>query len=169
MHAMAKIAAPLTMMAATLAGCADKAPEGPTQREQIGQVWKYEGGEGSAAKVAYIGSANSVQTMTAPDTFSVLLVQPLKTGGADVTVKLVGAPFTCDMSDCRVSVKGDDGKAHEWKGRMATNDDGIAVLPSQGAYEAIRKAKSLTVDLIVDGKEKTAPFTFNVAGLDLKG
>ncbi|SER39626.1 hypothetical protein [Sphingobium sp. YR768] len=56
---------------ATLAACAEK-PKAPTQREQIGQSWKYEGGEGKAAKVAYIGSTNSVVTMTAPDTFSVL-------------------------------------------------------------------------------------------------
>lgn len=153
---------------ATLAACTEK-PKAPTQREQIGQSWKYEGGEGKAAKVAYIGSTNSVVTMTAPDTFSVLLVQPLKEGGADVTVKLVGAPFTCDLSDCRVKATTDDGKEHEWKGRMATNDDGIAIAPSQGAYDAIRDAKSVKVDLVVDGKEKTAPFQFNVEGLNLKG
>ncbi|MBZ9647690.1 hypothetical protein K9B33_09060 [Sphingobium sp. 3R8] len=154
---------------ATLAACGDKTPKAPTQREQIGQVWKYEGGEGGKPKVAYIGSANSVQTMTAPDTFSVLLVQPLKEGGADVTVKLVGAPFTCDLSDCRITATTDDGKRHEWQGRMATNDDGIAIAPSQGAYDVIRKAKSVKVDLVVDGKAQTAPFDFNVAGLDLKG
>jgi hypothetical protein len=107
--------------------------------------------------------------MTAPDTFSVLLVQPLKSGTADVTVKLVGAPFTCDLSDCRITARVDGGKKEEWQGRMATNDDGITIAPSQGAYAAIRKAKILTVDLVVDGKEQTAPFTFNVAGLDLKG
>ncbi|BBF68681.1 hypothetical protein [Sphingomonas bisphenolicum] len=154
---------------ATLAACGDKTSKEPTQREQIGQVWKYEGGEGGKPKVAYIGSANSVQTMTAPDTFSVLLVQPLKEGGADVTVKLVGAPFTCDLSDCRITATTDDGKRHEWQGRMATNDDGIAIAPSQGAYDVIRKAKSVKVDLVVDGKAQTAPFDFNVAGLDLKG
>ncbi|MFC3440219.1 hypothetical protein ACFOKF_03230 [Sphingobium rhizovicinum] len=153
---------------AGLSACAEK-PKEPTQREQIGQSWKYENGEGKAVKVAYIGSKNSVVTMTAPDTFSVLLVQPLKEGGADVTVKLVGAPFTCDMSDCRVTATTDDGKEHEWKGRMATNDDGIAIAPSQGAYDVIRKAKSVKVDLVVDGKEKTAPFEFDVAGLNLKG
>lgn len=155
---------------ATLAACGDKAPKEPTQREQIGQVWKYEGAEnGGRPKVAYIGSANSVQTMTAPDTFSVLLVQPLKEGGADVTVKLVGAPFTCDLSDCRITATTDDGKTHEWQGRMATNDDGIAIAPSQGAYAIIKDAKSVKVNLIVDGKAQTAPFEFNVAGLDLKG
>jgi hypothetical protein len=160
--------------AASVAACSGTREEGPTQRERIGQSWKYEGGEspgdgGAAAKVAYIGSANAVQTMTAPDTFSVLLVQPLKSGTADVTVKLVGAPFTCDLSNCRITARVDGGKAEEWQGRMATNDDGITIAPSQGAYAAIRKAKTLTVDLVVDGKEKTTPFTFNVAGLDLKG
>jgi len=155
---------------ATLAACGDNKPKEPTQREQIGQVWKYEGAEnGGRPKVAYIGSANSVQTMTAPDTFSVLLVQPLKEGGADVTVKLVGAPFTCDLSDYRITATTDDGKKHEWKGRMATNDDGIAIAPSQGAYGVIKDAKSVKVDLVVDGKSQTAPFEFNVAGLDLKG
>lgn len=161
----------LTIAAATmmLAACSGKKDEGPTQREQIGQTWKYEGSENGRPRLAYIGSQNTVQTMTAPDTFSVLLVQPLKEGGADVTVKLVGAPFTCDMSDCRITATTDDGKSHEWKGRMATNDDGIAILPSQGAYEAIRNAKRVKVNLIVDGKEKVAPFTFEVSGLNLKG
>lgn len=157
---------------AALAACSGEKDKGPTQREQIGQTWKYEGGEGESAKgakVAYIGSANAVRTMTAPDTFSVLLVQPLKNGTADVTVKLVGAPFTCDLSDCRVTARIDGGKAEEWKGRVATNDDGITIAPSQGAYAVIRKAKTVTVDLVVDGKEQTAPFTFNVAGLDLRG
>ncbi|RYM10308.1 hypothetical protein [Sphingobium cupriresistens] len=154
---------------ATLAACSDNTPKELTQREQIGQVWKYEDGESGKPKVAYIGSANSVQTMTAPDTFSVLLVQPLKEGGADVTVKLVGAPFTCDLSDCRITATTDDGKRHEWKGRMATNDDGIAIAPSQGAYDAIKDAKSMKVDLVVDGKAQTAPFDFNLAGLDLNG
>ena len=168
MRAMWMIAAPLTIMGVTLAACSEK-PKEPSQREQIGQVWKYEGGEGAAAKVAYIGSANSVQTMTAPDTFSVLLVQPLKNGTSDVTVKLVGAPFTCDLSDCRVKATTDDGKSHDWKGRVTENKDGITIAPSQGAYAAIKEAKSVKVDLIVDGKEQTAPFDFNVAGLDLKG
>lgn len=164
----------LTIAAAalTLAACSGKKDEGPTQREQIGQTWKYEGGKGGGAKgakVAYIGSTNTVQTMTAPDTFSVLLVQPLKNGTADVTVKLVGAPFTCDLSDCRVRASVDGGEVEEWQGRVATNDDGITIAPSQGAYAAIKGAKTLKVDLVVDGKEKTAPFTFNLAGLDLKG
>ena len=153
---------------ATLAACSEK-PKENSQREEIGQVWKYEGGEGGKAKVAYIGSANSVATMTAPDTFSVLLVQPLAQGTADVTVKLVGAPFTCDLSDCRVTATTDDGKRHAWKGRVTDTKDGITIAPSQGAYKAIKGAKSVKIDLVVGPKDATAPFDFNVAGLDLKG
>jgi hypothetical protein len=152
---------------AAVVGCSGDKPEGPTQREQIGQQWKYEGGQGGKAKVAYIGSANAVPTMTAADTFSVLLVQPLSTGGADVTVKLVGAPFTCDLSDCRITATADDGKPREWKGRMTENKDGIEVLPAAKAYQTIRDAKVVKVDLVVGPKDKTAPFTFNVAGLKL--
>ena len=163
MRAMLMIAA-----VATLAACSEE-PREQSQRDQIGQVWKYEGGEGGKAKVAYIGSANAVATMTAPDTFSVLLVQPLDEGTADVTVKLVGAPFTCDLSDCRVTATTDDGKRHEWKGRMTQTKDGITIAPSQGAYKAIKDAKSVKVDLVVGPKDATAPFDFNVAGLDLKG
>lgn len=168
MRAMWMIVAPLTIATASLAACSEE-PKEPSQREQIGQVWKYEGGEGAGAKVAYIGSTNSVATMTAPDTFSVLLVQPLKNGTSDVTVKLVGAPFTCDLSDCRVKATTDDGKSHDWQGRVTENKDGITIAPSQGAYAAIKDAKSVKVELVVDGKDKTAPFDFNVAGLDLKG
>jgi len=152
-----------------IAGCSPGEKQGPTQREQIGQQWKYEGGAGGKAKVAYIGSANSVQTMTAADTFSVLLVQPMTGGGADVTVKLVGAPFSCDLSDCRVTAVTDDGKSHDWRGRMTANKDGIEVLPAAKAYEAIKGTKSLKVNLVVGPKDKTFPFQFNVAGLDLKG
>jgi len=151
-----------------VAACSPAEKEGPTQREQIGQQWKYEGGEGGKTKVAYIGSANSVPTMTAEDTFSVLLVQPMAAGGADVTVKLVGAPFTCDLSDCRVTATTDDGERHEWKGRMTANKDGIEVLPASKAYEAIKGAKTVKVDLVVGPKDKSFPFQFNVAGLDLK-
>ena len=159
---------PLLLAAtALLAACSQESKE-PTQREQIGQSWKYEGGEGEKAKVAYIGSANTVATLTAPDTFSVLLVQPVGKGAADVTIKLVGAPFSCDMSDCHVSATTDDGKRHEWKGRMTPNKDGITILPSQGAYDAIHDAKSVNVDLVIGAKDKTAPFTFNVADLKLK-
>jgi hypothetical protein len=153
---------------ATLAACSEK-PKEPSQRDQIGQAWKYEGGDAGKAKVAYIGSANAVATMTAPDTFSVLLVQPLEEGTADVTVKLVGAPFTCDLSDCRVKATTDDGKTHDWKGRVTQNKDGITIAPSQGAYKAIKDAKSVKIDLVVGPKDQTAPFDFNVAGLDLKG
>lgn len=161
---------PLWTLAALglMAACSSSQDKGPTQRDQIGQVWKYEG-EGGKTKVAYIGSANMVQTMTAADTFSVLLVQPMAKGQAGVTVKLVGAPFTCDLSDCHVTAQTDDGKTHEWKGRMTENRDGIEVLPAARAYEAIRDTKTLNVNLIVGPKDKSFPFQFNVAGLDLKG
>lgn len=154
-------------MLALLAACSS-GDEGPTQRQQIGQVWKYEtAGQGGKPTVAYIGSVNSVQTMTAPDTFSVLLVQPMDNGEKEVTVKLVGAPFTCDLSACAVTAYADDGKALTWKGRMTENKDGIAILPSQNAYEAIAKAKTISVDLAVGAKDK-ASFRFDVAGLNLK-
>ena len=139
----------------------------PTQRDQIGQQWKYEGGEGAKPKLAYIGSTNSVSTITAPDSFSVLLVQPMKEGGAQVTVKLVGAPFTCDLSNCSVTATTDDGKTHEWKGRMTENKDGIAVLPASKAYEAIQGSETLKVNLVVGPKDATFPFAFDVAGLKL--
>lgn len=147
-----------------LAACGSGEKE-PTQREQIGQVWKYE--ENGDAKVAYIGSANTVATIHAPDTFSVMLVQPMKNGEKDVTVKLVGAPFTCDLSDCAVTATTDDGKTHEWKGRVSDTSDGIEILPSQKAYEAIAQAKSVKVNLAVGPKDETFPFEFKVAGLDL--
>jgi hypothetical protein len=156
------------MTVGLIAACSSQ-DKAPTQRDKIGQVWKYEGGTGDQAKVAYIGSANSVQTMTAPDTFSVLLVQPMDRGSADVTVKLVGAPFTCDLSDCRVTAQTDDGKVHEWKGRMTQNKDGIEVLAASEAYDAIRNARTIKVNLIVGPKDKSFPFQFDVAGLDLKG
>ncbi len=139
-----------------------------TQREQIGHTWKYEGGGSGKAKVAYIGSANTVQTMTAPDTFSVMLVQPMANGEKDVTVKLVGAPFRCDLSDCAVTAVTDDGKEHRWKGRMADTNDGIEIMPSQNAYEAIARAKTVKVHLAVGKDDQTFPFEFNVEGLDLK-
>lgn len=155
-------------MLALLAACSSEDKE-PTQRQQIGQVWKYEtAGQGGKPTVAYIGSANAVQTMTAPDTFSVLLVQPMDNGEKEVTVKLVGAPFTCDLSACSITAHADDGKALTWKGRMTENKDGIAILPSQNAYGAIARAKTITVDLAVGAKEKAA-FRFDVAGLNLKG
>lgn len=153
---------------ALLAACSSGDKDQPTQREQIGHVWKYEtAGQGAKPTVAYIGSANSVQTLTAPDTFSVLLVQPMDNGEKEVMVKLVGAPFTCDLSACAVTAHVDGGKALTWKGRLTDNKDGIAILPSQNAYEAIARAKSITVDLSVSPKEK-APFRFDVAGLNLQ-
>ena len=138
-----------------------------TQREQIGQVWKYQASGDS--KVAYIGSANSVATVHAPDTFSVMLVQPMSNGEKDVTVKLVGTPFQCDLSDCSVTAVTDDGKTHRWKGRVADTNDGIEILPSQNAYQAIAKAKTVKVNLAVGPKDQTFPFEFKVQGLDLKG
>mgnify|MGYP001557648640 CR=1 FL=1 len=157
-------------MLGLLAACSGGEKE-PTQRQQIGQAWKYEKATdgGSAPAVAYIGSANSVATLTSPDTFSVLLVQPLEEGTADVTVKLVGAPFSCDLSKCLIVATTDDGKRHSWQGRLTQAKDGITIAPSQGAYDAIRDARSVTVNLVVGPKDKTAPFAFNVAGLNLKG
>jgi len=152
-----------------IAACSSSEDKAPTQRDEIGQVWKYEADAGGKTKVAYIGSANTVQTMTAADSFSVLLVQPMEKGEADVTVKLVGAPFACDLSDCRVTAITDDGRTHEWKGRMTDNKDGIEVLPAARAYDAIRQAKTIKVNLVVGPKDETFPFQFNVAGLDLKG
>jgi hypothetical protein len=153
---------------ALLAACSSGDKE-PTQRQQIGQVWKYEVTKpGAKPTVAYIGSANSVQTLTAPDTFSVLLVQPMDNGEKEVTVKLVGAPFTCDLSACAVTAHADDGKAMTWHGRLTENKDGIAILPSQNAYDVIARAKTITIDLAVGAKD-TAPFRFDVTGLNLKG
>ncbi|MET0371690.1 MAG: hypothetical protein ABW039_09970 [Sphingobium sp.] len=152
--------------ACLVAGCGSRDKE-PTQRQQIGQVWKYEAqGE---SKVAYIGSANTVATIHAPDTFSVMLVQPMSNGEKDVTVKLVGAPFHCDLSDCAVTAITDDGETHRWKGRMADTNDGIEIMPSQNAYEAIARSKTVKVNLAVGPKDETFPFQFNVEGLNLKG
>lgn len=159
----------MTLAALAMVAACSSGEKEPTQREQIGQTWKYEGGEGGKAKVAYIGSVNTVQTMTAPDTFSVLLVQPMANGEKDVTVKLVGAPFQCDLSDCAVTATTDDGKEHRWKGRMADTNDGIEIMPSQNAYEAITKAKTVKVNLAVGKDGQTFPFQFDVEGLDLKG
>ncbi|MEJ7925852.1 DUF5110 domain-containing protein [Sphingobium sp. AN641] len=150
-----------------LSACSE-GDKAPTQRDRIGQVWKYEAADGGKPTIAYLGSANSVATLTAPDTFAVLLVQPLAEGTADVTVKLVGAPFSCDLSDCRIAATTDDGESHEWQGRMTQAKDGITIAPSQGAYDAIRDARKVKVDLVVGPKDKTAPFEFNVAGLALK-
>jgi len=154
---------------ALLAACSSGSKDEPTQRQQIGQSWKYEGGDGGQAKLAYIGSVNSVQTMTAPDTFAVLLVQPMSNGEKSVTVKLVGAPFQCDLSDCAVTARDDAGKSRRWKGRMTDAKDGIEILPSQKAYETIAGAKAVEVDLAVGPKDETTPFRFNVTGLDLPG
>ena len=61
-----------------LAACSSGGEDGPTQRQQIGQVWKYEGGAAGQAKVAYIGSANSVQTPTAPDLSLIHISEPTR-------------------------------------------------------------------------------------------
>ncbi|SCW73413.1 hypothetical protein SAMN02927924_02461 [Sphingobium faniae] len=159
----------MTLAALGLIAACSSGDKELTQREQIGQSWKYEsGGEGGKARVAYIGSANTVQTMTAPDTFSVLLVQPMANGEKDVTVKLVGAPFRCDLSDCAVTAVTNDGKEHRWRGRMADTNDGIEIMPSQNAYEAIARATTVKVNLAVGKDDQTFPFQFNVEGLDLK-
>lgn len=151
-----------------LTACSSGEKEAPTQHQQIGHAWKYEG-DAAKPKVAYIGSANSVQTLTAADTFSVLLVQPMSNGEKIVTVKLVGAPFQCDLSDCVVTATADGGKPLRWKGRMTDTKDGIEILPSQNAYDAIAKAKTIKVDLATGPKDQSFPFEFAVAGLDLKG
>lgn len=157
----------LTVAALGLITACSSGKEELTQREQIGQNWKYE--QASAGRVAYIGSANSVATIHAPDTFSVMLVQPMDNGEKDVRVKLVGAPFTCDLSDCAVTATTDDGKTHRWKGRMTDTNDGIEIMPSQKAYETIARAKSVKVNLAVGPKDQTFPFEFRVAGLNLNG
>ena len=152
----------IALMSACSGGEKAKAP---TQREQIGQSWKYEESEGT--RLAYIGSANSVATMTAPDTFSVLLVQPMSNGEKTVTVKLVGAPFQCDLSACAVTVTDGKGESETWTGRLTDAKDGVELPPSQKAYETIAASDQIKVDLIVGPKDETAAFTFNVAGLDL--
>lgn len=152
-----------------LAACSPGDKGEPTQRQQIGHAWKYESGTGGKPKLAYIGSVNAVPTMTAPDTFAVLLIQPMGNGTKSVTVKLVGAPFQCDLSDCAITASGDDGKRHRWTGRMTEAKDGIEIPPSQNAYKVIAKAGMLKIDLAVGPKNKTAAFEFDVAGLTLPG
>jgi hypothetical protein len=41
------------------------------------------------------------------------------------------------------------------------------VLPAAKAYQAVERSKVVKVNLIVGPKDKTFPFEFNVAGLDL--
>lgn len=134
----------------------------PTQREQIGQAWKYE--TEKAMPLAYIGSANSVKTLSAPDTFAVLLLQKMKSGQTGVTIKAVGAPFSCDLSDCSVEASADGGPTLNWKGRMTETRDGIEIPPPQNAFETIAKAKAVTVTLNL-GSDGTHPFTFRTGGL----
>lgn len=152
--------AALTILSAC--GTDDK---GPTQREQIGQAWKYETKEN--VPLAYIGSRNSVATPTAPDSFSVLLLQRLKNGETEVTVKLVGAPFTCDLSDCAIEARADGGAPARWHGRLTDAKDGITIPPSQPAFKHIAGAKEIAVNLEVAPKTMQS-FTFATAGLDWK-
>ena len=53
---------------------------------------------------------------------------------------------------------------HRWQLNMGRG----VTASSQNAYEAIAKARVVKVDLAVGPKDKTFPFAFNVAGLDLK-
>ncbi|HEX7781897.1 MAG TPA: hypothetical protein VF509_03745 [Sphingobium sp.] len=141
--------------------------EGATQREQIGQTWKYEQkadpATGKATPIAYLGSANSIKTMTAPDTFAVMLLQKMRNGETGVTIKAVGAPFTCDLSSCEVQASIDGNGPKTWQGRMTDTKDGIAIPPPQNAFEAIRDSKSVKVKLTL-GTEGAHDFTFNTAG-----
>jgi hypothetical protein len=156
---------PLTLLAAC--GSSGSGKEGATQRQQIGQVWKYEDkadpSTGKATPLAYLGSANSVKTMTAPDTFAVMLLQKMRNGETGVVVKAVGAPFTCDLSSCAVEASIDGGAAKKWQGRMTETKDGITIPPPQNAFEAIRDSKSVKVTLDL-GAEGSHDFTFNTAG-----
>jgi hypothetical protein len=166
-------AAGVALAGIALLGACSKQEEGPTQRQQIGQSWKYESkqpaGGGAPVKLAYIGSANTVATMTAPDTFSVVLLQKLRSGETGVTVKLVGAPFSCDLSDCQISASVDGKPAEQWKGRIADTKDGIEIPPARKAADEIIGSKTLKVDLVTGPKEAKTSFTFDTAGLDWKG
>jgi hypothetical protein len=143
-----------------------------TQRQQIGQSWKYETekapGSGREIPVAYIGSANSVRTMSAPDTFAVVLLQKMRNGETGVTVKAVGAPFTCDLSDCSVEASVDGGSTKTWKGRLTDNKDGITIPPSQNAFDTLKKGKLLRITLNL-GPEGAHPFDFKTEGLKWPG
>jgi len=158
----------LLMTVALLSACGAKdSSEGATQRQQIGQTWKYEekadAATGKATPLAYLGSANSVKTLTAPDTFAVMLLQKMRNGETGVTIKAVSAPFSCDLSSCEVHASIDGGKPKSWQGRMTDTKDGIAIPPPQNAFEAIRDSKSIKVKLDL-GTEGTHDFTFNTAG-----
>lgn len=150
-------------------GCAKKDDKAPTQREQIGQVWKYEEKRdpqsGAPIPVAYIGSANSVKTLSAPDTFAVMLLQKMRNGQTSVTIKAVGAPFTCDLSDCSVKASVDGGDAKDWRGRITDAKDGVTLPPPQKAYEAIANSKIVKVQIDL-GPEGVHPFEFRTAGLE---
>lgn len=160
-----KTLGPLSLLVATilLSGCNSTKEDGASQRQTIGHVWKYEGK--SDTKIAYIGSVNSVATPTAPDTFAVLLLNSLDTGETGVTIKTVGAPFFCDLSDCSVTAVADDGKPMLWQGRMTDSKDGIFVPPARKAFETIKAAKKIEVTLGLGPKSKQV-FEFDVSGLN---
>jgi hypothetical protein len=153
-----------------LVGCGTKKDDKePTQREQIGQAWKYEEKRdpqsGAPIPVAYIGSANSAKTLSAPDTFAVMLLQKMRNGQTSVTIKAVGAPFTCDLSDCSVKASIDGGKAKSWQGRITDANDGVTLPPPQKAYEEISNSKTVMVELNL-GPEGVHPFEFRTVGLE---
>ncbi|MCF8710001.1 hypothetical protein [Rhizorhapis sp. SPR117] len=150
--------------AAGLTGCGKD--ETATQREKIGHVWKYETKDNQ--KIAYIGSTNSVATQSAPDTFAVLLLNSLDNGTTGVTVKTVGAPFYCDLSDCTVTASIDGGRAKIWQGRMTDNQDGIFIPPARKASDMVMNGKVLTVTVGLTPKTSQA-FEFNVSGLEWNG
>lgn len=159
---------PLTgILAATvaLAGCGAK-DETATQRQTIGHVWKYE--TKGDTKVAYIGSANSIATPEAPETFAVLLLNSLDNGETGVTVKTVGAPFFCDLSSCSVTASADGGPTKTWQGRMTETRDGIFIPPARKAFDMVKDGKTLKVTVKLTPKTEQA-FEFEVAGLDWTG
>ncbi|MBB4641006.1 hypothetical protein [Rhizorhapis suberifaciens] len=147
-----------------LTGCGKK-DDTASQRQAIGHAWKYE--TKGDTKIAYIGSANSVATPTAPDTFAVLLLNSLDTGETGVTIKTVGAPFFCDLSDCSVTAVADGGKPKLWQGRMTDAQDGIFIPPARRAFETIKDAKKIKITVGFTPKSKQA-FEFDVAGLNWK-
>lgn len=167
----ARLAVASLLLVSALSACGGATDDKqPTQREQIGQVWKYETEQsnGRAIPLAYIGSANTVRTMTAPDTFAVLLLQKMRNGETGVTVKAVGAPFSCDLSDCNVDVSIDGKPPEKWRGRITDAKDGVTIPPSQKAYESLSSAKTVRVDITL-GNEGAHPFEFRTEGLKWPG
>ncbi len=122
---------------------------------------------GVALAATLLVGANTVATMTAPDTFGVILLQKMRNGETGVTVKAVGAPFFCDLSDCTVDVSADGGEARAWQGRMTDNKDGIEIPPARDAFDTIRKAGKLRITMGLGPKDRQA-FDFDVGGLEWK-